>query len=69
MASALCNTINLFCLTLAYQMDNSAFVSLIAYIELVYAFCSDLTIFHVTFVPAELLGAAIITFFNIFTIW
>lgn len=63
------SALNLTCLTIAYQKDNSATVSLLAYIELVYAFISDVTIFKISFVPKELVGAAIITFFNIFTIW
>lgn len=57
------------CLTIAYQKDNSATVSLLAYIELVYAFISDVTIFQISFIPMEIVGAAIITFFNIFTIY
>jgi len=63
------SALNLTCLTIAYQKDNSATVSLLAYIELVYAFISDITIFHISFIPLELVGAAIITFFNIFTIY
>ena len=63
------SALNLTCLTIAYQKDNSATVSLLAYIELVYAFISDVTIFNISFVPKELIGAAIITFFNIFTIY
>ena len=39
------SALNLTCLTIAYQKDNSATVSLLAYIELVYAFISDITIF------------------------
>mmetsp|Transcript_2278 Transcript_2278/g.3098 ORF Transcript_2278/g.3098 Transcript_2278/m.3098 type:complete len:209 (-) Transcript_2278:103-729(-) len=63
------SALNLTCLTIAYQKDNSATVSLLAYIELVYAFISDVTIFETSFIPKELVGAAIITFFNVFTIW
>ena len=40
-----------------------------AYIGLVYAIFADLVIFDQTFVPMEIAGAAIITFFNLFTIW
>ena len=44
-------------------------MSLLAYIALVYAFIADVTIFNLSFVAMELSGAAIITFFNLFTIW
>ena len=42
---------------------------MLAYIALVYAFIADVTIFNLSFVAMELSGAAIITFFNLFTIW
>lgn len=63
------SALNLTCLVIAYQNDTSATVSLLAYIALVYAFVADVAIFHLTFVVMELLGAAVITFFNLFTIW
>jgi len=63
------SALNLTCLVIAYQNDSSATVSLLAYIALVYAFVADVTIFQLTFVFMELLGAAVITFFNLFTIW
>ena len=63
------SALNLTCLTIAYQNDKSATVSLLAYIALVYAFLADIVLFKHQFVILELLGAAIITFFNIFTIW
>lgn len=62
------SAINLTSLTISFQKDNSMTVSLLAYIELVYAFISDVTIFKISFVPKELIGVAIITFFNILTI-
>ena len=63
------SALNLTCLVIAYQNDGSAFVSLLAYIALVYAFLADITIFKLTFVAMEISGAAVITFFNVFTIW
>ena len=62
------SALNLTCLTVAYQNDKSATVSLMAYIALVYAFCADIFIFKQDFVKLELAGAGIITFFNLFTI-
>ena len=62
------SALNLTCLTVAYQNDKSATVSLLAYIALVYAFCADIFIFKHDFVNLELAGAGIITFFNLFTI-
>jgi drug/metabolite transporter (DMT)-like permease len=41
---------------------------LLAYIELVYAFAADILLFDSTFTLMELVGAAIITFFNVLTI-
>ena len=62
------SALNLTCLVIAYQNDKSATVSLLAYIALVYAFLADLTIFQLSFVPMEILGCFIITFFNVITI-
>jgi drug/metabolite transporter (DMT)-like permease len=58
----------LTCLTIAFQSDKSTTVSLLAYIELVYAFMADILLFDSTFTRMELVGAAIITFFNVLTI-
>ena len=62
------SALNLTCLTIAYQNDKSASVSLLAYIALVYAFSADTIIFNHHFVPLELMGAVLITVFNLFTI-
>jgi hypothetical protein len=43
-------------------------VSLFAYIALVYAFLADLILYQAKFNGMEVAGAALITFFNIFTI-
>ena len=59
---------NLTCLTIAYQSDKSTTVSLLAYIELVYAFAADILLYDSTFTKMEVMGAAIITFFNVLTI-
>ena len=66
--TGLFSALNLTCLTIAYQNDKSATVSLLAYIALVYAFCADIFIFKNDFVSLEIAGAAIITFFNLVTI-
>ena len=63
------SALNLTCLVIAYQNDKSATVSLLAYIEIVYAIVADLIIFDQRFVPMEIVGASIITFFNLLTIW
>ena len=62
------SALNLTCLTIAYQNDKSATVSLLAYIALVYAFLADTMIFNHNFVFLELSGALLITSFNIFAI-
>merc|ERR1711997_59830 len=62
------SALNLTCLTIAYQNDKSATVSLLAYIALVYAFTADIMIFNHNFVLLELTGAILITSFNLFTI-
>ena len=62
------SALNLTCLVIAYQNDKSVTVSLLAYIELVYVIVADLLIFDQKFVPMEIIGASIITFFNIITI-
>ena len=63
------SALNLTSLTIAYQNDKSATISLLAYIALVYAFAADVWFFDHKFVLLELLGSAIILFFNVFTIW
>ena len=62
------SALNLTCLTIAYQNDKSATVSLLAYISLVYAFLADTMIFNHNFVLLEISGALLITSFNLFTI-
>jgi len=62
------SALNLTCLTIAYQNDKSATVSLLAYISLVYAFMADTVIFNHNFAFLELTGALLITSFNLFTI-
>merc|ERR1719422_1236202 len=53
------SALNLTCLTIAYQNDKSATVSLLAYIAIVYAFGADIMIFNHNFVVLELTGAAL----------
>ena len=62
------SALNLTCITIAYQNDKSATVSLLAYISLVYAFMADTVIFSHNFAVLELSGALLITSFNLFTI-
>ena len=68
MLTGVCSSLNLTCLTIAFQSDKSTTVSLLAYIELVYAFMADILLFDSTFTMMEIVGAAIITFFNVLTI-
>lgn len=44
-------------------------MSLLSYISIVYAVVADVAIFDQTFLPKEIVGAAIITLFNLLTIW
>ena len=67
--TGLFSALNLTCVVIAYQNDGSATVSLLSYIALVYAFVADVSIFGQSFLALEITGAAIITFFNLFTIW
>ena len=60
------SALNLTCITIAYQNDKSATVSLLAYISLVYAFMADTVIFSHNFAVLELSGALLITSFNLF---
>ena len=69
MLTGLFSALNLSCWTIAFQSEKSATVSLFAYIALVYAFLADIIIYKAHFNPLEVVGASIITFFNIFTIW
>ena len=66
--TGICSSINLISVTIAFQSGKSTTVSLLAYIELVYAFMADVFLFGATFTVMELSGAAIITFFNMLTI-
>lgn len=43
--TGVCSAVNMTCLTIAFQNDKTATVSLLAYIALVYAFLADLFIF------------------------
>ena len=66
--AGLTSAISLNCATIAFQNDKSTTVSLLAYIELVYAFVCDIFMFGASFTALELVGTGIITFFNILTI-
>ena len=59
---------NICCDTIAYQEEKSTTVSLLEYIELVYAFAADIFIFGASFTILEIVGACIITFFNVVTL-
>merc|ERR1711957_448028 len=56
---------NLTCLTIAYQSDNSSTVSLLSYVAIVYAILADVFLFDHKFVTMEIVGASIITVFNV----
>jgi len=59
---------NLTCLTIAYQSDNSSTVSLLSYISLVYAVLADIFFFNHKFATLEIIGAVVITTFNLVSI-
>ena len=67
-ATGLSSAVSLSCATIAFQNDKSTTVSLLAYIELVYAFACDILMFGASFSALELVGTGIITFFNVLTI-
>lgn len=50
----------MFSLTIAFQSDSSGFVSLIGYINILYAFLCDRIIFNETFSMTEVIGALVI---------
>ena len=62
---AIMNGVSMTFATLAFQKGKSSFVSMIGLINVVYAFIADITIFKTTFNYLHIVGAVIITLFNI----
>ena len=58
-----CSSMNF--MTIAQQLEKSAFVSSITYIQLVYVLFIDIGFFHIKFDMMELVGATIIVIFNV----
>ena len=54
-------------MTIAFQSSSPAFVSLISYINIIYAFLADYIIFKETFTWIEFTAAALILIVTIFT--
>ena len=58
-----CSSMNF--MTIAQQLEKSAFVSSITYIQLVYVLLLDIGFFQIKFDMMEILGATVIVIFNI----
>jgi drug/metabolite transporter (DMT)-like permease len=54
--------------TLAFQKGKSSLVSMVGLINVVYAFLSDTIFFHISFTYIHIIGAMIITVFNVMAI-
>lgn len=65
---ALFNAFGMNLLTIARQSYKLAFVMIISYSTLVYAFIADLAVFHVVFNAQQLIGAAIVLAFNVWAV-
>ena len=65
---SLINAIGLSCHSLVFQFENSAFINLVGYIQIIFAFITDLIIFEYEFGFLELIGASIIAAINILAI-
>ena len=59
-AGVLCDSIALNCMTMAFQSDNSGFVALLMYGNILYAFVADRLIFQESFTLMELLATIVI---------
>ena len=55
--------------TIAMQNDSPAFVTLLAYIGLVYSFFGDVVIFNEELRPLELVGVALILSMNVWMVY
>ena len=60
LAAALFDSLTVNAVTIAFQSDSSGFVSLISYVNILYAFAADLLIFNESFSVLELVAAVII---------
>jgi ABC-type nickel/cobalt efflux system permease component RcnA len=54
---------------LAFQTGNTSFVSLVGLINVLYAFLVDISVFHLSFNYLQIIGALMITFFNVAVIY
>ena len=55
--ASLCDYVAVNCQTLAFQKAPSSFVSLVGYVAVLYAFLSDVCVFHETIYLTEILAA------------
>ena len=63
------NAIGMSFSTIAAQYESSAFISLVAQFQIVWAFIADLAIFHEPFILFEIIGALIVFTFNLTAIF
>ena len=59
------NVVSTYAKITAYQYERPGFVTLLAYIGLIYAFIGDVFIFHENFAIAELFGILIVLALNL----
>jgi len=67
LAATLFDTLGVNAVTIAFQSDSSGFVSLISYINVIYAFLADCLIFNESFGWVELLAASIVLIITVVT--
>ena len=65
--AALADVVGVYSMTIAFQSDTSSFVSLISYINVIYAFLADCFIFKEHFTWIELLAALVILIITVIT--
>lgn len=65
--AAIADTLGVYSMTIAFQSDTSGFVSLISYINVIYAFLADYFIFKENFAWVELLAAVVILVVTVLT--
>ena len=65
LAVGILNATSMNFMTIASQLEKSAFITSITYIQLVYVMMIDLGYFKIKFDRYELLGATIIIIFNL----
>mmetsp|Transcript_2371 Transcript_2371/g.3266 ORF Transcript_2371/g.3266 Transcript_2371/m.3266 type:complete len:262 (+) Transcript_2371:399-1184(+) len=67
LAATMGDTLAVNSMTIAFQSDSSGFVSLISYVNVIYAFLADCLIFQESFTWVELVAASLILLVTVFT--